>query len=220
MHIQIDLSRVVENHANLVHAAAGREHAYTRRERVDEQLEASRAEGGVRLGSALDRTLLTVRIASKSSPNPSTSFSMYTLRNADRLSSSFSAAGRNEGISRGGGEEESVGRRARSFFAGAALATVLGFASESESESESESLESESLESEESLDDEAEDDEAAEDAPPASTSIFASSSSSPLSLSSLSSLLESVAYDAALRLRFRGRRVAWAACSAAMVWFE
>lgn len=143
---------------------------------------------------------------------------MYTLLNAALLSSSSSAAGKNEGISLGGGDGDRVGKRALSLFGGTAAAFDLTSESESEPESESLSLESESLELEELEEDEdAEDEDAADEAAAPSTSIFSASSS----LSELlSSLLESVAYDAALLLLLRGRLVACAGCSAAMVVWE
>jgi len=109
---------------------------------------------------------------SRSSPKPSTSFSIYTLLNRVRLSSSvlLCAADRNEGISRGGGLGDNVGARCLTGFA-TPLTTAWDckacrLESSSLSPSMLESSESELLESEdedEDDDDEAEDDEEEDD---------------------------------------------------------
>ena len=116
------------------------------------------------------RTALSL---SRSSPKPSTSFSMYTRLNRVRLSSSvlLCAAERNEGISRGGGLGDNVGARCLTGFA-TPLTTALDcrgrrLDSESPSLSESESSESESLESDEEEEEDDEDDEDEEDDPDA-----------------------------------------------------
>lgn len=180
---------------------------------------------------------LTARSFSRSSPKPSTNLSMYTRRNLDRLSLSFSSVVvcRKDGIVRGGGDGDSVGALTRGGLAPPLTSwdfddrlTPVGVplveASESLSEFESsESLDEEADEDEDEDEEEEDEDEALEDPDDDEEDAVSLSKSIPVGLGASSSELESLSeeapgeYEICLLLLFLAGLLAFAADAAAMV---